>query len=182
MRALVYHSAHEVKVDTVPDPILQHADDIILRVSATAICGSDLHLYRGKVPGLMSGDILGHEFMGEVVETGPTVSKLQRGDRVVVPFVIACGRCHFCERQLYAACETTNPDRGTILNKKTLRSGAAMFGYTHHYGGVPGGQAEYVRVLRRRPGRPDGGGVRAHAGGRDAVHGRPCRLPAGVRA
>lgn len=152
MRALVYHSAHEVKVDTVPDPVLQQADDIILRITATAICGSDLHLYRGKVPGMRAGDILGHEFMGEVVEAGPAVTTLAHGDRVVIPFVIACGDCFFCARQLYAACETTNPARGAILNKKQLRPGAAMFGYTHLYGGVPGGQAEYARVPKANVG------------------------------
>ncbi|MBP1207851.1 threonine dehydrogenase-like Zn-dependent dehydrogenase [Duganella sp. 1411] len=152
MRALVYHSAHDVKVDTVPDPVLQQADDIILRITATAICGSDLHLYRGKVPGMRAGDILGHEFMGEVVEAGPAVATLAPGDRVVIPFVIACGDCFFCARQLYAACETTNPARGAILNKKQLRPGAAMFGYTHLYGGVPGGQAEYARVPKANVG------------------------------
>jgi threonine dehydrogenase-like Zn-dependent dehydrogenase len=152
MRALVYHSAHEVQVDTVPDPIIQEPDDIILKITATAICGSDLHLYRGKVPAMKAGDILGHEFMGEVIEAGPGVAKLGRGDRVVVPFVIACGSCFFCERQLFSACETTNPDRGAILNKKSLRPGAAMFGYTHLYGGVPGGQAEYVRVPKANVG------------------------------
>jgi len=159
MRALVYQSAHDVRVETVPDPILQDGDDILLKVTATAICGSDLHLYRGKVPGMISGDILGHEFMGEVVETGANVSRLHKGDRVVVPFVIACGDCYFCQKQLYAACETTNPDRGAILNKKSIRSGAAMFGYTHLYGGVPGGQAEYVRVPKADAGPiqiPDG--------------------------
>ncbi|SHN38323.1 Threonine dehydrogenase [Duganella sacchari] len=152
MRALVYHSAHDVKVDTVPDPTLQEADDIILRITATAICGSDLHLYRGKVPRLHAGDILGHEFMGEVVETGAGVTALARGDRVVVPFVIACGSCHFCDMQLYSACETTNPDSGTILNKKSLRPGAALFGFTHNYGGIPGGQAEYARVPKANVG------------------------------
>ena len=146
MRALVYHSAHDVKVDTVPDPILQQPDDIILKITATAICGSDLHLYRGKVPGMKEGDIMGHEFMGEVVEAGPAVTKVAVGDRVVVPFVIACGSCFFCDMDLYSACETTNPDRGTIMNKKSLKSGAALFGFSHMYGGVPGGQAEYVRV------------------------------------
>lgn len=146
MRALVYHSAHDVKVDTVPDPILQQPDDIILKITATAICGSDLHLYRGKVPGMKEGDIMGHEFMGEVVEAGPAVTRVAVGDRVVVPFVIACGSCFFCDMDLYSACETTNPDRGTIMNKKTLKSGAALFGFSHMYGGVPGGQAEYVRV------------------------------------
>jgi threonine dehydrogenase-like Zn-dependent dehydrogenase len=152
MRALVYHSAHEVKVDTVPDPIIQEPDDVIIKVTATAICGSDLHLYRGKVPGMKSGDILGHEFMGVVVEAGSGVTRLQPGDRVVVPFVIACGSCFFCDRQLYSACETTNPDRGAITNKKSLRPGAAMFGYTHLYGGMPGGQAEYARVPKANVG------------------------------
>ncbi|MGK5079184.1 zinc-dependent alcohol dehydrogenase [Janthinobacterium sp. HLX7-2] len=152
MRALVYHSAHDVKVDTVPDPVIQEPDDIILKISATAICGSDLHLYRGKVPGMKEGDIMGHEFMGIVVDVGPAVTKLQKGDRVVVPFVIACGSCFFCDMHLFSACETTNPDRGTIMNKKSLRSGAALFGFSHMYGGVPGGQAEYVRVPKANVG------------------------------
>ncbi|MBJ7314314.1 zinc-dependent alcohol dehydrogenase [Rugamonas sp. CCM 8940] len=152
MRALVYHSAHEVKVDTVADPVIQEPDDIILQITATAICGSDLHLYRGKVPGLKEGDILGHEFMGVVVDAGPAVTALKKGDRVVVPFVIACGSCFFCDMQLFSACETTNPDRGTLMNKKSLRPGAALFGYTHMYGGVPGGQAEYVRVPKANVG------------------------------
>jgi threonine dehydrogenase-like Zn-dependent dehydrogenase len=101
---------------------------------------------------MKAGDILGHEFMGEVVDAGPAVTKLQKGDRVVVPFVIACGSCFFCDMHLYSACETTNPDRGTIMNKKSLRSGAALFGFSHFYGGVPGGQAEYVRVPKANVG------------------------------
>ncbi|MDB5933479.1 MAG: glutathione-dependent formaldehyde dehydrogenase [Massilia sp.] len=152
MRALTYHGSMDVKVDTVPDPILQEQDDIILKVTATAICGSDLHMYRGKIPAMKSGDILGHEFMGEVVDAGPKVTGLQKGDRVVVPFVIACGSCFFCDMDLYSACETTNPDRGAIMNKKSLRSGAALFGFSHLYGGVPGGQAEYVRVPKANVG------------------------------
>ena len=152
MLALTYHGSHDVRVDTVPDPILQEPDDIILKITATAICGSDLHLYRGKIPQLENGDILGHEFMGMVVEAGPEVTKLQKGDRVVVPFVIACGHCFFCDMQLFAACETTNPDRGAILNNKNVRSGAALFGFSHLYGGVPGGQAEYVRVPKANVG------------------------------
>ncbi|HEU4775384.1 MAG TPA: zinc-dependent alcohol dehydrogenase [Telluria sp.] len=152
MRALTYHGSHDVKVDRVPDPILQNADDVILKVTATAICGSDLHMYRGKIPAMKSGDILGHEFMGEVVDTGPGVTNLAKGDRVVVPFVIACGSCFFCDMQLFSACETTNPDRGSIMNKKSLRSGAALFGFSHLYGGVPGGQAEYVRVPKANVG------------------------------
>jgi threonine dehydrogenase-like Zn-dependent dehydrogenase len=165
MRALTYHGIHDVKVETVPDPVLHASDDIILRVTATAICGSDLHLYRGKVPGLKHGDILGHEFMGIVEEAGPQVRNLKRGDRVVIPFVIACGDCFYCSRQLYAACETTNVQtgvmegRGAILNKKDATPGAALFGYTHLYGGMPGGQAEYVRVPKGNVGPflvPDG--------------------------
>lgn len=152
MRAVTYHGSYDVRVDTVPDPILQEPDDIVLKITATAICGSDLHLYRGKMPELKNGDILGHEFMGTVVDAGSGITALQKGDRVVVPFVIACGQCFFCERQLYAACETTNPDRGAIMNRKNVRSGAAFFGYTHLYGGVPGGQAEYVRVPKANVG------------------------------
>ncbi|NVD99231.1 zinc-dependent alcohol dehydrogenase [Massilia sp. BJB1822] len=152
MRALVYHSAHEVSVETVADPQLLEDDDIILQITATAICGSDLHLYRGKVPELKPGDILGHEFMGVVVDAGPAVTNVQKGDRVVIPFVIACGSCFFCEHKLFSACETTNPGRGAILNRKGIRPGAALFGFTHLYGGVPGGQAEYVRVPKANVG------------------------------
>lgn len=152
MQALVYHGAYDVRVERVPDPVLLERDDIILRVTATAICGSDLHLYRGKVPGMERGDILGHEFMGIVEETGPGVTRLQRGERVVVPFTIACGDCFFCQRSLHAACENTNPGRGAILNKKQTRPGAGLFGYTHLYGGYAGGQAEFVRVPKANVG------------------------------
>ena len=152
MRALTYHGAHDVRVDTVPDPTIQDADDIVLRVTATAICGSDLHLYRGKIPTVEQGDIFGHEFMGVVEETGPAVTAVQKGDRVVIPFVIACGSCFFCNQDLYAACETTNTGRGAILNKKQIPPGAALFGFSHLYGGVPGGQAEYVRVPKANTG------------------------------
>jgi threonine dehydrogenase-like Zn-dependent dehydrogenase len=146
MRALTFHGSHDVRVEQVPDPIIEKPDDIILRVTATAICGSDLHLYRGKIPQVKQGDVFGHEFMGVVEEVGPAVTAVSKGDRVIVPFVIACGSCFFCQLDLHAACETTNPDRGAILNKKQVPSGAALFGYSHLYGGVPGGQAELVRV------------------------------------
>lgn len=146
MKALTYHGSKDVRVDNVPDPMIEHDSDIILRVTATAICGSDLHLYRGKVPGMKPGDIMGHEFMGIIEETGSRVRDLKPGDRVVVPFTISCGDCFFCERDLYAACENTNPGRGAIVNKKTTYPGAGLFGYTHLYGGYPGGQAEFVRV------------------------------------
>ncbi|MGA4532952.1 zinc-dependent alcohol dehydrogenase [Ectopseudomonas chengduensis] len=152
MRALTYHGSHDVRVETVADPVMLADDDIILRVTATAICGSDLHLYRGKIPQVKDGDIFGHEFMGEVVDTGSAVNRVSKGDRVVVPFVIACGTCFFCAMDLHAACETTNPGRGAILNKKQTPSGAALFGYSHLYGGVPGGQAQYVRVPKANVG------------------------------
>jgi threonine dehydrogenase-like Zn-dependent dehydrogenase len=152
MRALTYHGAHNVQVDTVPDPIIEQPDDIILKVTATAICGSDLHLYRGKIPTVESGDILGHEFMGIVQETGSHVTAVQKGDRVVIPFVIACGECFFCQHDLFAACETTNTGRGAIINKKAIPPGAALFGFSHMYGGIPGGQAEYVRVPKANTG------------------------------
>lgn len=152
MRALTYHGAHNVKVDTVPDPVLEQPDDIILRVTATAICGSDLHLYRGKIPATEHGDIFGHEFMGIVEEVGAGVTAVSRGDRVVIPFVIACGSCFFCQLDQFAACETTNTGRGAILNKKAIPPGAALFGFSHLYGGIPGGQAEYVRVPQANTG------------------------------
>jgi len=160
MKALTYHGAKDVRVETVPDPRLVEPDDIVLRVTATAICGSDLHIYRGKIPMMESGDILGHEFMGIVEETGPAVTRVRKGDRVVVPFTISCGQCFFCNRKLFAACETTNPDRGAIVDKKSTRPGAALFGYSHLYGGIPGGQAEYVRVPKANVGPlviPDAG-------------------------
>ncbi len=133
-------------MENVADPELEAPDDIILRVTATAICGSDLHLYRGKVPGMQAGDILGHEFMGIVEETGKEVTRVQKGDRVVIPFTISCGACFFCEQDLFSGCEKTNPDHGMAVNKKSARSGAGMFGYTHLAGGYAGGQAEFVRV------------------------------------
>ncbi|RYF62036.1 MAG: glutathione-dependent formaldehyde dehydrogenase, partial [Comamonadaceae bacterium] len=152
MRALTYHGSKDVRVESVPDPVIQHPQDILLRVTATAICGSDLHIFRGKIPGMESGDILGHEFMGIVEDVGPKVTSLKKGDRVVVPFTIACGQCFFCNKTLFAACETTNPGRGAILNKKDVRSGAGLFGYSHLYGGYSGGQAEYVRVPKANVG------------------------------
>lgn len=146
MRALTYHSTRDVRVETVADPILQAPDDVILKVTATAICGSDLHLYRGKIPATQAGDIFGHEFMGIVEEVGPEVTQIKKGDRVIIPFVIACGDCFFCQHDLTAACEKTNTGRGAIINKKQIPPGAALFGYSHLYGGIAGGQAEYVRV------------------------------------
>jgi threonine dehydrogenase-like Zn-dependent dehydrogenase len=159
MRALTYHGSNDVRVENMPDPSIQESDDIILRVTATAICGSDLHLYRGKIPQTEDGDIFGHEFMGIVEDAGAHVTAVKKGDRVVVPFVIACGSCFFCSLNLHAACETTNSGRGAILNKKQIPPGAALFGFSHLYGGIPGGQAEYVRVPKANVGPlkiPDG--------------------------
>lgn len=152
MKALTYHGPHKVSVDTMPDPEIQASDDIILRVTATAICGSDLHLYRGKIPGTHHGDIFGHEFMGEVVEAGTAVTAVSKGDRVVIPFVIACGDCFFCHLSQYAACENTNSGKGAALNRKNITPPAALFGYSDLYGGIPGGQAEYVRVPKANTG------------------------------
>ncbi len=140
MKALTYHGPHHVSVDTMPDPALEAADDIILRVTATAICGSDLHLYRGKIPGTHHGDIFGHEFMGEVVEAGSEVTAVRKGDRVVIPFVIACGDCFF------VACSSMPPAKapiaaeGATLNRKGISPPAALFGYSDLYGGIPGGR------------------------------------------
>lgn len=152
MRALTYQGSKDVRVENVPDPVLSLDDDIVLRVTATAICGSDLHIYRGKIPEMKDGDILGHEFMGVVEEVGKGVTALRPGDRVVIPFVIACGSCFYCDKTLFAACENTNPGRGAILNKKSATPGAGLFGYSHLYGGYAGGQAEFVRVPKANVG------------------------------
>jgi threonine dehydrogenase-like Zn-dependent dehydrogenase len=153
MKALTYHGSKDVRVETVPDPRIEAPDDIVLRVTATAICGSDLHLFHGKIPETKHGDIFGHEFMGIVEAAGPEVTNVAVGDRVVIPFVIACGHCFFCEHAQYSACETTNPDQGSSLRKRAkMTPPAALFGYSHLYGGVPGGQAELVRVPKANVG------------------------------
>ncbi len=145
MKAVCFSGLRDISVETVPDPELILPTDAIVRVSSTAICGSDLHLYNGFNPAMKKGDILGHEFMGEVVEVGSAVKKLKVGDRVVVPFNIACGVCYFCEREEFAACEMSNPS-AIDLAAVTGYPAAALFGYSHLYGGYAGGQAEYVRV------------------------------------
>lgn len=146
MRALCYHGTQDVRVDTVADPGIVNPRDAIIKVSSTAICGSDLHLYDGVIPGVMSGDILGHEFMGEVVEPGPH-STLRKGQRVVVPFTIACGTCFFCSRQQFSACDNSNPaDKQDMSETLYGMPMSGLFGYSHLTGGYSGGQAEYVRV------------------------------------
>ncbi|MBQ1073205.1 glutathione-dependent formaldehyde dehydrogenase [Micromonospora sp. C31] len=145
MKATVWMGKDSVKVVKVPDPTIMNARDAIVRVTSTAICGSDLHLYHGYIPAMRKGDILGHEFMGEVVEVGPQVRNLRPGDRVVVPFPIACGHCSSCQRGLYSVCENSNPNAGTA-EKIMGHSPAGIFGYSHLLGGYAGGQAEYARV------------------------------------
>ena len=148
MRALTWHGKTNVQVDTVPDPEIINPRDAIIKVTSTAICGSDLHLYDGTVPTLQKGDILGHEFMGEVVEVGSGVGDtLKKGDRVVIPFTIACGSCFFCERDLWSCCDNSNPaESQEIADLLMGHSPSGLFGYTHMLGGYAGGQAEYVRV------------------------------------
>ena len=146
MRALTWHGRHDVRVDTVPDPEIVNPRDAIIEVTSTAICGSDLHLYDGVIPGMLSGDILGHEFMGRVVEVGPK-STLKKGQRVVVPFTISCGSCFFCKSKLYSACDNTNPAEKQDMTEALYgHAVSSLFGYSHLTGGYPGGQAEYVRV------------------------------------
>jgi threonine dehydrogenase-like Zn-dependent dehydrogenase len=145
MRANCWIGKHEVRVQDVPDPKILNAQDAIVRVTSTAICGSDLHLYNGFVPTMERGDVLGHEFMGEVVEVGPAVKNLRPGDRVVVPFPISCGRCGMCQLQLFSLCENSNPN-AWMAEKLWGHSPAGLFGYSHMLGGFAGGQAEYARV------------------------------------
>lgn len=145
MKALCWYGKKDVRVTTVPDPVIVNPNDAIIKITTTAICGSDLHLYDGYIPTMERGDILGHEFMGEVVEVGRECRKLKVGDRVVVPFTIACGNCFFCRKELFSLCDNSNPNARMA---ETLYgfSGSGLFGYSHIYGGYAGGQAEYVRV------------------------------------
>ena len=145
MKALCWYGKNDVRVKDVPDARILNPRDAVIRVSLTAICGSDLHLYDGYMPTMEKGDILGHEFMGEVVEVGPAVENLQRGDRVVVPFPISCGRCHYCGIGEYALCDNSNPN-AWISEKMFGQAIAGIYGYSHMLGGYAGGQAEYVRV------------------------------------
>jgi threonine dehydrogenase-like Zn-dependent dehydrogenase len=147
MRALTWQGKKDVRVVTVPDPEIVNPRDAIIKVTSTAICGSDLHLYDGVIPTMQKGDILGHEFMGEVVDVGAGNSKLKKGNRVVVPFVIACGKCFFCEKQQFSACDNSNPvDKADMSETLYGTPMSGLFGYSHLTGGYAGGQAEYVRV------------------------------------
>ncbi len=145
MKAVCWHDTHDVRVENVPDPTILNPRDAIIKITLTAICGSDLHLYDGVIPSMQAGDILGHEFMGEVVEVGSEVTNLKVGDRVVVPFPIACGNCFYCQNELYSACDNSNPN-AWMSEKLYGHTVAGIFGYSHLMGGYAGGQAEYVRV------------------------------------
>ena len=145
MKALCWQGKEKIRCEEVPDPEIQDGRDAIIRVTSCAICGSDLHLYGGFVPGMKSGDVMGHETMGEVVAVGKDNTRLKVGDRVVVPFTISCGECDYCRRGLYSVCERSNPN-GEAQAKQIGYPTAGLYGYTHMYGGFPGGQAEYLRV------------------------------------
>src|ERR1700744_1341600 len=145
MRALCWHGKEDIRCETVPDPTIQDARDIVIKVTACAICGSDLHLMGGFVPEMKSGDVMGHETMGEVVETGNAITSLKVGDRVVVPFTISCGECRQCQWGNFSCCERSNP-AGAKQAKQVGYPTAGLFGYSHMYGGFPGGQAQFVRV------------------------------------
>ncbi|MBD2337282.1 glutathione-dependent formaldehyde dehydrogenase [Calothrix sp. FACHB-156] len=145
MKAVCWHGANDVRVDTVPDPTLINPRDAIIKITSTAICGSDLHLYNGYIPTMQKGDILGHEFMGEVVELGSSVTHVKVGDRVIVPFTISCGSCFFCQRDLWSLCDNSNPN-AWLAEKQMGYSPSGLFGYSHLLGGYAGGQAEYARV------------------------------------
>ena len=146
MRAVTWQGTRRMSVETVPDPEIVQQSDVVVKVSATAICGSDLHLYNHYVTTMQKGDVLGHEFMGEVVEVGRDVKRVKKGDRVVVPFPIACGRCYFCKAGIFGACDNSNPNGEIPEGLYGAQAPSAIFGYSHMYGGYSGGQAEYVRV------------------------------------
>jgi threonine dehydrogenase-like Zn-dependent dehydrogenase len=145
MKALAWHGKGKMRCDIVPDPTIEHPRDAIIKVTACAICGSDLHIYDGVIPSMQHGDVLGHETMGEIVELGSETKNLKLGDRVVVPFTISCGECFFCRRGLYSGCERSNPNK-KMAEKLWGHSPAGLFGYSHLLGGYAGGQAEYLRV------------------------------------
>ncbi len=145
MKAVCWMGTSNVQTLTVPDPKIVNPHDIVIKVTKTAICGSDLHLFDGYIPTMVPGDILGHEFMGIVEEVGREVKKLQRGDRVVVPFTISCGNCFFCKKDLWSLCDNTNPN-AQVAETMYGYSGSALFGYSHIYGGYAGGQAQYARI------------------------------------
>ena len=145
MKAVCWNGANDVRVETVPDPTILNPRDAIIKITSTAICGSDLHIYGGYIPTVQQGDIIGHEFMGEVVEVGKGVNNLKVGDRVVVPSTIGCGNCHYCQRDMWSLCDNSNQN-GWIQEKLFGNITSAIYGYSHMLGGYAGAQAEYIRV------------------------------------
>lgn len=145
MKALVWHGKSDIRYDSVPDPEILNPRDAIIKVTSTAICGSDLHLFNGLNPTMESGDIMGHEPMGEVLEVGSGIKNLKKGDRIVVPFTISCGSCFFCQKTLFSLCDNTNPNE-EIARKALGHSPAGLLGFSHMFGGYAGGQAQYLRV------------------------------------
>ena len=145
MKALCWEGKHSIAVKTVRDPAILNPHDAIIKVTTAAICGSDLHLYDGYIPTMEKGDIMGHETMGEVMEVGPSVKRVKVGDKIVIPFDIACGSCHHCKQDQYSFCDNTNPN-AVLAEKLYGHSGSGLFGYSHIYGGYAGGQAEFIRV------------------------------------
>src|SRR4026208_95590 len=144
MQALCWYGKKNVQISTVPEPSIINPQDAIVKITTTAICGSDLHLYNGYIPTMQKGDVLGHEFMGEVVEVGKETSRLKVGDRVVVPFTISCGQCYFCKEQLWSLCDNSNPN-AWMAEQLYGYSASGLFGYSHLYGGYPGGQGALAR-------------------------------------
>ncbi|PSB44158.1 glutathione-dependent formaldehyde dehydrogenase [Cyanosarcina cf. burmensis CCALA 770] len=145
MKAVCWHGANDVRVESVPDPKILNPRDVILKITSTAICGSDLHIYGGYIPTVQPGDIIGHEFMGEVVEVGRGINNLKVGDRVVVPSTIGCGGCYYCQHDMWSLCDNSNPN-GWVEEKLFGNITSAIYGYSHAFGGYAGAQAEYVRV------------------------------------
>ncbi len=145
MKALCWFGKHDVRIENLPDARIQLPTDVVIKITSTAICGSDLHLYDGFMPTMQQGDVLGHEPMGVVVDVGRDVKNLKRGDRVVVPFCLACGNCFFCNKGLYSLCDNSNPN-AEVAREALGQSPAGLFGYSHMLGGFAGGQAEYLRV------------------------------------
>ncbi|MBD2034634.1 glutathione-dependent formaldehyde dehydrogenase [Leptolyngbya sp. FACHB-321] len=145
MKAVCWHGAHDVRVETVPDPKILNPRDAILKITSTTICGSDLHIYDGYIPSMKPGDIIGHEFMGEVVDVGHEVKQLRRGDRVVASSIVGCGQCFYCQQQKWSLCDNSNPN-GWMQEPLFGFGTAAIFGYSHLFGGLAGSQAEYIRV------------------------------------
>src|SRR5215204_5275762 len=145
IKALCWYGTNDVRIDTVPDPKILDPRDAVVKITSTAICGFDLHLYDGFMPTMEKGDVLGHENMGKIVEVGSAVKNLKQGDRVIVPFTISCGGCSFCQKGLFSLCDTSNPN-AEVARKAMGQSPAGLFGFSHMLGGYAGGQAEYLRV------------------------------------